>query len=92
LFIQFIHSAISVTDDVSIEGNIVFDEFERAKVEMFFFSTRYSSVRMEIPNKTTKALIQEDGCCGRDLSRPLRGRNLSLPHCVAMTGAEQHEV
>jgi len=37
LFGRLFHSTVSVTDYVSIEGNIAFDEFERSRVEMIFF-------------------------------------------------------
>jgi hypothetical protein len=39
LFSRLFHSAVSVTDYFSIEGNIAFEKFERSRVEMirFFF-------------------------------------------------------
>ena len=37
LFSRLFHSAVSVADDVSIDGSIVFHEFERSMVEMMFY-------------------------------------------------------
>jgi hypothetical protein len=91
LFSRLFHSAVSVTDHVSVEEKIVFDEFERSRVEMIV-STYYSRFRLEIPNKIMKFLSQEERCCGRDLSRPLRGRKSPQSQCVTMSGTQQHEV
>jgi len=58
LFSRLFHSAVSVTHYVSIEGNIVFDEFERSTVEMIFFQLTILAVAWKHQIKPRRSSVR----------------------------------
>jgi hypothetical protein len=84
LFSRLFHRAVSVADDVSVEWNIVFDEFERSRVEIIFLfqltilafackyeikPRRYSVRRMDAAVGIWAALFADVICRYRSVSR-----------------------
>jgi len=58
LFSSLFHSAVSIADDVSIEGNIVFDEFERSRMEKIFFQLTILAFAWKYQIKPRRSLVR----------------------------------